>query len=420
MIKLKNKYSYILLWFLILYVLSLVWLYFYQTNNVEKIHNDTNNFSIENIGNDILLNTDLFIKGNYWIVIENLENKEYISNDEKLLLIEAYLNYWNSYYLESEYSKKALDILNNKQNTFKVLFFKWYANEIIKNYEESAKFYYEILKLDNISDLERWVVYNQIWHLAQLMWNITEAYNFYIKAYQLNNYNVSINLNLWRILIHQWNLLEWKKYLEYALYRTSNNFLKSEIYYWLSSISLYEDNYKNIEDFYNKVEESLNYSKESLKYNYNYPLAHVWYSRALILLNEDLEDAKNHLNKALEIYENLSEAYKYLWYLELNNKNYNEAIKYFEKSVSSLEKDITLMWYEKDNTGELYFQISFAYAFLWNKEKTLEFLKNIIDSKSQKANNLLFQELFKENNWKFELLKWNTYFDNLLSLLNIN
>lgn len=101
-------------------------------------------------------------------------------------------------------------------------------------------------------------------------------------------------------------------------------------------------------------------------------------------------------------------------------KNYEEAINNFEISIWKLNNDITLMWYERDDNAELYFQIAFSYAKIWNKEKTLENIEKMINSKSKYVNNLFFSELLKENNWVFNLLKWDSYFENLLTLLNIN
>ncbi len=408
--------------YLLFFILILSSCWTASIDNKDNInYNDSlNKEQFDSKENSLIYNKEEFLSWNYLNVINNLEKSSDNSYDSKILLAESYLNYWNAYYNESDYSKKALDILNNMEDNYKVLFLKWYANEIIKNYEQAWKYYYSILELENIGDIEKSVVYNQIGHLNQLLWFSEEAYNYYKKAYELNNKNVSINLNIWRILIHFWDITQWKKYFEYALENTNNSFLKSEIYYWLSSLVLYSDTKNTTKDLYNTFEESLNYAELSLNQNDKYPLSHVWYARWLILMDKDLETAKKHLDDALNIYPNLSIAHKYLWYLNLNNKKFNQAITSFDKSISSLDEDITLMWYEKSNKWELFFQIAYSYANLWNKEKALEYIKKTINSQSNYANKLLFSEISKENNWAFAILVWNDYFDRLLSLLNIN
>ncbi len=386
----------------------------------EIISNNNNEINSQESVSFIENNKLKFLEWDYYWVIESLEKSEIDTYESNILLAESYLNYWNAYYDESKNSEKALLILNNMEDDFYVLFLKWYANEIIKNYDDSLKYYYEALNIDWLSNDEKSVAYNQIWHISQLMWFSQEAYNFYQKAYELNKNNVSINLNIWRSLIHSWDLIEGKKYFENALSLTDNTFLKSEIYYWLSSIVLNSSDYNTTTDIYNIFEKSLEYADKSLTSNSNYPLAYVWYARALILLNKDLDIAEDYLNKSIELYPNLSVAYKYLWYLNMNQNNYKDSIVNFNKSLDLLSDDITLMWYERNNKWELYFQISYSYAKLWDKINSLEYLKNTINAKSKYTNNLLFKELLKENNWVFVILKWNDYFDNLLKLLNIN
>jgi len=120
---LKNNLSTLILIFFIIVIFLLLFLIVNKDNN----KNDLKNEKLDNLETILSLNT----KWDYQKAIEFGEKiiQKSENNDdffeEKIILADSYLNYWNYFYKEEEYSKKWLEILDDLEENFKVLYLKW-------------------------------------------------------------------------------------------------------------------------------------------------------------------------------------------------------------------------------------------------------------------------------------------------------
>ena len=397
-------------------------------NIVEEVEETVDEKSISEYTNNIGSSSDEKIKNAFelsqnwdyenamqeWIDIYKTSNgkNEKVSNG--LMLAFTYLNYGNYYYKESEYAQKALTLLDElwiDEDNFYALYYRGYAHEIIREYEKALEYYNKALELESATDLEMAIMYNQIGHLHSLQWDAQKAYEMYLKAHEKDNENVNIKMNLARVLMR---LRLWEQALEYYGYvieNTSNTFIKAEVYYNVSSYY-----------FYSWVEDSLKLAlfnaAQSVQANDKYPFGHLAVWKALYFMWwNNFDEAQKALNKSIELHPNSFYAYETLWLIEIDKKQYTQAIQKLTKALMLIKKDIALMWSEtQSNLSRVNYYLAIAYAGKWDKQKALDLLENMIQKGNTYALLLFTNELQKENHGKFSTLVWEEKFTNMLSV----
>lgn len=413
--------------FLLFLFLILIFGYFYYLNIQISKANYSLNKELEKffINKDFLPDTNnAYSKLKSWNIneaISILENsqelKKWKKEDielSKLILASSYLWYGNSFYNENEYSKKALELLNSLKIYKKSYYYyyqKWYANEIIRNYDEALVNYNEWLKYISENPAAYAIFKNQIWHIYDFKWDLSNAFINYKEAYKNFSSNSNINLNMARTLVRLWRSSEANSYFNTALSNTNSSFLKAEIYYDLWNLKLLQKSDSSLND-------ALKNSLLSIKENPNFPMSYILKAKVLFYLTEDNSkdyEIKELLDKSISLYQKNSLAYEYLGLLYLFNKiDYSNAIINFNKSLDLQKDDITLMWSEKmSNKWRLNMYLAFSYA--WNKDEvnTMKSLKNSLITWDLYSILMFGEELKKPNNWVFVLLKDNSDFENL-------
>jgi len=424
-----NKYKkYIIIISIIVFIL--IWTIILVNNNSKTITpisiNDQISDYTKNLSNSSEDKKQAFNYSETWDYLKSIEKwekiNEVISDDDLeknanwLILVYSYLNYWNYYYKETEYSKKALDFLDtltlSKNNSY-VLYYRWYAHEIIKDYEKAMGYYELALKWSELDNRLLAIIYNQIWHIYSLKWEINIAYENFLKAYEYDNTNVWISMNIWRSLVRFKKLENALIHFNYALENTNNNFIKSEILYNMSSIMLYSKEE-------NKINKSLKLANQSIDINPDYPF---WYLAVWKVLyfawKVNFEKAKEALNKSIELNKNNYAAYETLGLIDFDSKNYKAAIMKFTKWLSVMDNDISLMKNEiNSNTARLKYFLVISYSQLWENNKAINLLDEVILLWDKLTLILLSNEIKKENNWFLSTLKWEEKFETILEFFN--
>lgn len=350
-------------------------------------------------------------------ILENLKKQEEVN--EKVVEIIKYnyvssiLNEWNYFYKEDEKSKEAIEYLQDPDyvDPFYNNYYLWYANEIIKKYEEALEYYNKAL--DYAWDAEKnkvlkSVILNQIGHLYDLQWNIEKAQKNYYEAYSLDSENYSSSVNIARYLLRIWDI-EWaKKYFEYWLW-TRSNISKSEIYFSLSSLELE----------YWDIESSKEYAKLSIQHNHNYPMGYIALARSNYMLNSQKYyiEIEKLIEQSLQLYKDNYLAYRILGLHMYDQKNQIIANALFEKSKQALQMDMILMDNQRDNLSDflqveqsilnLYFKIDTNFTFtnyvdyiIENWEKN-PYLKKILSFQLKRKDYGIFKERIQEKDfWK--------------------
>lgn len=363
------------------------------------------------------------------IIIDDYKNnKEKLTKEDKEKIkslkysnISAILNDWNYFYKEQEKSKEAIKYIEefisvdpDFVDPFYNNYYLWYSNEIIKNYTWALNYYNKALDFAWNSEKNKKlksIILNQIWHLYDLKWDLEKAYSFYYKSYFIYKLNSENLINLWRYFVRKNNFELAKTYFESAINLSNNNLLKSEIYYNLSSISLYS----NIE---NKLNISLDYANKSIEYNKNSPLWYLWKARIFILKWENLNEAENIFKKSIEIYPDFSTAYEWLWILEQWRWFYNKSVTYFLKSIETIPNDIILMDNERNNNlARVNYLLSVSLALWKNKEMAIKHLNQMFILKDDISLAMFINEINKKDYWNFSYMKWYEEFEKIVSLL---
>jgi tetratricopeptide (TPR) repeat protein len=335
---------------------------------------------------------ELLISWKYWDLVSYYENifDENSEKEDKLLLIQAYLLRWNSYYDENNYSSRALTLLNWLENTFDVLYYKWYAYEIIQNYEEARKFYNEALNLENITLQQKSILLTQIWHTYDLEWDLFIANEYYTEAKNTWILTVNLLLNIARYNFGNGNYSEAEELFNQALWFTPDDFTKAEIFSNLSSIQIAKWGTEGI----NQAIEYANLWIESqADYPYNY--TNLWISYyALNQLNQVLVP----LEKALKLYPYSVHTAKYLWIYYYTIDEFEKAVESFKLELENSEKDITIMWNQRKWFEEqAIYDIARSYALNGDIAKSIEYLDKLLLNE----NNKNYYTLFLLDLWKW-------------------
>ncbi len=380
----KNKkvyiYSYIISFIVILVLFSL---FIYKSNeNNTKIAVDTANNSKEIID----INNSL-ISGKFKDVIDEIEKKGTGSMDreEKMKLVYSYLNYGNYFYKEQENSKKAMDILNTLDEDSEVIYYKWYSQEIIKNYTGAMDYYNRWLEIKDITDKNKSLILNQIWHLYDLKWETQKTFDYYREAYNLDNTNYHSSANIWRYFLQINKISESIPYFVYAL-NTEEVALKSEIYFTLSSIEL-EANWLKP-----NIDKSISFAMESIKSFPDYPMWYIGLARWLYMKNDKTYDKEIEeiLTEALRLNPNISYAYEILALHEYDKWDINKSLDLLKKALSTIDQDMILMDNErKEEKNLVEFKIHILSKIADNKDN-----KDVIFTFFDEINKIAFARKF--------------------------
>ena len=291
--------------------------------------------------------------------------------ESKLRLIQSYLKYWDAYFKENIFADKALNILNWMEEDSKVNYFKWYAYEIKTKYEEALAQYEKVLSYDNLDITEKVNVLNQKGHIFDLKWDMEEANKYYLEAEILDPEDIKTLVNRWRYEIRAYNYKASKKYFEKVLEKTTNKYLKSEMYYNLSII--HKENYE--------LDKAIENAKLWIEENKDYPNNYLaLWNLYIIKWWEDLDKAPENLNKSIELYPNSSISYKFLWIYYYKIDDFDKAIINFKKQVELSKIDILLMADAKLKTQIAWeYDLARTYALKSDLVNSVKYLKTVLN-----------------------------------------
>jgi len=319
------------------------------------------------------------------------------SNKDRLIdLVKSYLQYWDAYYKEKLFADKALKILNKMDSEFIVEYLKWYAYEIQTQYDKALIQYNKILSFKNITTKQKIEALNQKGHIFDLQWNLEKANKYYLEAEQLDSENIKTLVNRGRYEIRALNDNVAKTYFEKVLEKTKIKHLKSEMYYNLSIIA---QNNSNLEE---AIKNAKLWIREDKDYPNNYLSLWVLY---ISKWWDDIEKSLYYLNKSIELYPNNSIAYKNLGIYYYLKDNFEKSIENFGKQVEKSESDILLMYNDKkDSKISWEYDLARSYAMYWNKEKSVKYLKKVLNWKNEKYYLSFMMEYFSSE-WPFDKIK---------------
>lgn len=339
-----------------------------------------------------------------------------IDREEKMTLVYSYLNYWNYYYKEEDFSKKAMDILNTLDDDYEVLYYKGYANEIIKNYTGSLEYYNKWLEIKEISNESKSLILNQIWHVYDLKWDLDKSFKYYEEAYNLDNKNANALSNLWRYYFRTDKNEEAYKYLNLALNLTTNLPLKSELCFSLSSIEL-ELNWLTPD-----IDKSIDYAKKSIDYYPSYAMWYVALARWLYMKNDLMyaKEIEENLDKSIKLNPNWYYSYELYAMHEFDKRNYNKAYELFEKAAEAIDKDMILMDSVRENDKNVMYYKMYIFSeiqnHIANQKDIYTFFDKILPIKAGRS---ILKQQFKRNlNGILDFIPKDKELDILLEKIN--
>lgn len=360
--------------------------------------------------------TELFNNWDYKEAINMFEKKWTwsLDNEEKMKLVYSYLNYWNYFYKESENSQKALDILNTMDENYEVLYYKWYANEIIKDYTKALEYYFKWIEIKWITDKKKSLLLNQIWHLYDLKWEFDKVLEYYDEAYKLDEKNEWVLSNLWRYYARIWEYDKSYDFLIKSLNVTKNMPLKSEVWFWLSSLEL-ELNWLKP-----NIDKSVEFAQISIESYPNYPMWYVAFAKWLYMKNDPKynKEIEDSLNKSINLNPNGYFAYYIYALYEADKWDYVKAKEYILKAIKAVEKDMILMDSEREDKMNWLLFDSMMIGTLKNWASDQELLMKLINKTWGLENNKIVLQIKREKFWIFAPLKDNKEFQDLMKNYN--
>lgn len=366
-----------------------------------------------------IVNVNNFINSwDYENAISALEEKwtGSLERAEKIKLLESYLNYWNYFHKEEDFSKKAIAVLDTMSDEYITFFYRWFAKEIIKDYTWALDQYNKWLVLTDLPDDKKAILLNQIWHLYDLKWDFDKVFSYYDEAYKLDNNNESALWNLWRYYARTGEYNKAKEFLNKALNLTANLPHKSEISFWLSSIEL-ELNWLKPD-----IEKSIEYAKDAIEYYPNYAMWYFALARWLYMKNDLMyaKEIEENLNKSIKLNPDWYFAYELYAMQEYDKWNMEEFLNQLQKAESLIEKDMILM----DNQRETekialnykYYVLTEIQKNKWNINDVFNFLDKV--TSSQLWINLLKSQVQRTDNGILGFLSWEEKFKYLIEKLS--
>lgn len=361
-------------------------------------------------------------------MIETLKKEEKPNTEMVKVLtynyVSAMLNEWNYFYKEQDKSTQAIEYLNDLLVTDAHFvdpvynnYYLGYANEIIKKYDEALKYYNEALKLaPNIEKNKkiRAMLLNQIWHVYDLMWDMTKANTYYLQSEELGISFIWNLINRGRYEFRMKNYDGAEKYFTNILGLSKDSFVKAEMYFNLWSIYLTKKD---------GVEKALEFAQKWIEANKSYPYNYlnqwIWY--IYLWWEENIKKAITPLKKVINLYPDASSAYKYLWIIAYIGDDFEWAIKYFEKQVETSSKDMILM---KDEQEMMYknalYDLSRTYAMKGSVNESMKNLDMLLWTWENKDYYIVFLKDFSILNGPYEKIihtsEFKTYLEKYINL----
>lgn len=413
--ELKNTTKVLLLFILILLIVW--WYFFYSKSSFNLDEREENSNLLENqaqkqdevksnSGSADEYDKDLISSIAYFENEYNIDDK---STENKINLVKVYLQYATSYNKEEEYSKKALSILNTMNDDSLILYYKWYSNEIVGNYEEALSKYNEALRIDDIKDYDKAVLLNQIGYIYELKWDIEKANTYYLESEDMS-FDIPTNLlNRGRYEYSQWNYDSAEDYFNKVLGSDGSIFIKSEVYNNLSNIYLIK------QDGFNKaIEYSLLWIETNKDYPNNYLSLWIWY---FYKWGDDFNKSIINFRKAISLSPNLSNAYKWIGIYYYVKDDYDKAIDNFNKQLEKSSLDTTLTEYQRINIkNDAIYDLARSYGYKWDTNNSIKYLKQVLNwIDSYYYNNFVFD--LRNSNWPFDSISNNDDFKSFIKNL---
>lgn len=348
--------------------------------------------------------------------VNPINKSEKLKNSIKKVLSFTYSHYWNYYYKENDYWQKIETIIKtipDYNNDFYALYELGYAYEIRKKYKNALGSYEEALKLAWNNKTYKSIIINQIWHVLDLQGNLIKAFEKYREAYILYNKNYPSSVNIGRYLVRAWKVDDSIKYFEYWL-NTKDRYLKSEIYFTLSSIELEKTMKPNLERASKLAQESIKNNKDST----------IWYTLLAKIIYtknnpKNYQNIDDTLKKAIKIYPNNYSAYELLALNEFDVWHYKQSMDYFTKATNVIKNDMRLMDNERASKK---INLVFEVISLWFiAEKKDELFIKMLNEWKDKAWVRLFlrTQLSRTNKWVLSRYSNNPQFNEAVKKFNL-
>lgn len=390
---------------------------FYFLNSDKELENTP---SVNGKDNIVIDKSDDIGKKNSWELIhpthldEKEDELEIIEFYEKQLsdfpvLINTVVNWYLNYAVindKPEYAEKVLRLLENYDENYDTLFFKWFAYEVAGSYDKALEIYNSWLDLEWITDRQKSDILNRQWYVYELKWDKENTIKYYMDAYSIVSGQYVASYNVWRYFWKLWICDKALPFLEYAL-NTDNSILKLDIYNLLSKWYLKEwDNYS--------VEKSYNYAIKAVELN---PDDYLWYIRIAENLiekknKEDYKKIEENLLKSMELNPNGYLIYYTMWVYNNLVWNEDDAIADFKKSLLMFSKK--WIWTELNDSSEKWkinYQLSINYSKKENSWITIFYIKWLIKDNNEIYFNKVLEEINKKDSWVYNDLKWNEDFN---------
>lgn len=329
---------------------------------------------------------------------------------EKLVLVSAYLDKWIYYYEWEKNWKKAIDILEKMDDSYEVLYYKWFVYEMTKDYVKALEFYHKALNVKNIDNSQKSVLYNQIWHVHDLRWDLDKILPNYQKAHELDNKNIDAIINLWRYYLSMNDIEKWYKYFNDALALERYWPKKSEIYFSLSWLEL-ELNWLTPD-----IDKSVEYAKKWIEFYPVYAMNYVALANAYYMKNNSSyhEEIQRNLEKSIEMNPNWTYSYEILSLLEYEKWNFTWAVQTMRQVLNVSSDDYILMNKQKEETISQVFFYWLMYRTLRDAWDDQEKILNFIKENWWLANHIILKQIKRKDYWIFYLLKNNKEFEEIV------
>lgn len=355
---------------------------------------------------------------NYKEAIDSIEQwwDKKLDRDAKLKLLSAYLNYWNYFHKEDENSKKAIEILDTMADDYSKFYYYGYALEIIKDYTGALDNYNKWLEITSLTDSQKSLFKNQIWHVYDLKWEFDKVLAFYDEAYKLDNNNDNALSNLGRYYARIKEYEKAKQYFEKALLISTNLPLKSELCFWLSSIEL-EINWLTPD-----IDKSIEYARKAIEFYPEYAMWHLALARWLYMKNNEVnnKEIEENIKKAIDLNPNSYYTYELSAMHEYDKWNMDEFLNNLQKAEALIATDMILMDNQRETekivVNYKYFVFNEIQKSKKDKEKVIAFLNNVIASNLWKS--VLKQQIQRFNNGIFGFIWEDKRLKDIINKLN--
>lgn len=316
--------------------------------------------------------------------------------------LENTLNQWNYEYNETESRDRGNEIIQKiigidptYTNHPEILWFRWYSEEINRNYTGALALYQEAIQRSEGftgTDIFQWRILNQISHVYSLIGNQEYAFAYTYKSYKKDPQNLMTSFNLGRYLALSGTVADSIPYFEYAL-NTPSLPMQSEIYFTLSSLML-DPRIGTID-----IEKSIDYAKKSIEANPSYPMGYFWLAQAYYRMNDkkNTDIINENLEKSIKLNPNGFNAYELRGLVKFDNGDLSGAIADIKTAISVLPKDAILMADQRTYNSDRLYMLAFLLNYIRSGNPIDEKFKSLFLSRQYSADNLILQ-LNRTNN----------------------